>query len=269
MAAAFAHDLFEARHELASARGVEVAIGFVLAFVSSLLVVKPFLNYVRRSGFQAFAWYRIVAGVALLAAMYGAGWGRSMFSWLRRRFITGFFVMVPLFITVAALVWIFTVVDGLTTPLYDRLLGRRIPGLGMLSDGDRDHARGRRRDERLGRRLLVRGEDMLLRVPVFKTIYAPVKQLIAAFSPDSEIGLQAGRARGARDERLRDRLPDEGVHARPRTGARGPCRRVRADQQPVSRGRHRLPRDRALFPDIALKRAYVSFLPAAWHCRQS
>ena len=75
MAAAFAHDLFEARHELASARGVEVAIGFVMAFLSSALVVKPFLNYVRRSGFQAFAWYRIAAGVALVAAL-AAGWGR-------------------------------------------------------------------------------------------------------------------------------------------------------------------------------------------------
>ena len=76
MAAAFAHDLLEQRHALASARGVEIAIGFVLAFLSSLLVVKPFLNYVRRSGFQAFAWYRIAAGIALLAAIYGAGWGR-------------------------------------------------------------------------------------------------------------------------------------------------------------------------------------------------
>jgi len=75
MAAAFAHDLFEARHELASARGVEVAIGFVMAFISSALVVRPFLNYVRRSGFQAFAWYRIAAGLALAAAI-AAGWGR-------------------------------------------------------------------------------------------------------------------------------------------------------------------------------------------------
>jgi len=41
--------------------------------------------------------------------------------WLRRRFIAGFFVTVPLFISIAALVWIFTVVDGATTPLYDRL----------------------------------------------------------------------------------------------------------------------------------------------------
>ena len=48
--------------------------------------------------------------------------------WLRRSFIAGFFVTVPLFISVAAFVWIFGVVDGLTTPLYDRLLGRPDPG---------------------------------------------------------------------------------------------------------------------------------------------
>jgi uncharacterized membrane protein len=55
--------------------------------------------------------------------------------WLRRRFIAGFFVTVPLFITVAAIVWLFGVVDGLTTPLYDRLLGRHIPGLGLVTTG--------------------------------------------------------------------------------------------------------------------------------------
>jgi len=75
MAAAFAHDLLDARHELASARGVEVAIGFVMAFISSALVIKPFLGAVRRSGFQPFAWYRIAAGVVLLAALW-SGWGR-------------------------------------------------------------------------------------------------------------------------------------------------------------------------------------------------
>jgi undecaprenyl-diphosphatase len=73
MAAAFAHDLLEVRHNLGSARGLEIAIGFVMAFISSALVVKPFLSYVKRSGFAPFAWYRIAAGLALLAAI-GAGW---------------------------------------------------------------------------------------------------------------------------------------------------------------------------------------------------
>jgi undecaprenyl-diphosphatase len=75
MAAAFAHDLLEVRHDLASARGLEIAIGFVMAFLSSALVVRPFLNYVRRSGFQAFAWYRIAAGAALFV-LIAMGWGR-------------------------------------------------------------------------------------------------------------------------------------------------------------------------------------------------
>ncbi len=37
------------------------------------VVVKPFLNLVGRSGFAPFGWYRIAAGVALLAAL-AAGW---------------------------------------------------------------------------------------------------------------------------------------------------------------------------------------------------
>jgi undecaprenyl-diphosphatase len=73
MAAAFAHDLLEVRHELGSARGAEIAIGFVMAFISSALVIAPFLHYVRRSGFAPFAWYRIVLGLVLLAAVT-VGW---------------------------------------------------------------------------------------------------------------------------------------------------------------------------------------------------
>ncbi len=73
MAAAFAHDLLEVRHDLGAARGLEIAVGFVMAFLSSALVITPFLNYVRRSGFAPFAWYRIALGIALLAAA-AAGW---------------------------------------------------------------------------------------------------------------------------------------------------------------------------------------------------
>ena len=113
-----------------------------------------------------------------------------MWLWLRRRFLTGFFVTVPLFITVAALIWIFSVVDSLTTPLYDQVLGRRVPGLGILSTAIAIMLVGVVATNVLGRRLLTRVEEILLRVPVFKTIYSPLKQLIAAFSPDNESGFK-------------------------------------------------------------------------------
>ncbi len=110
--------------------------------------------------------------------------------WLRRSFIAGFFVLVPLFISVAAFIWIFNVVDGLTTPLYDRVLGRRIPGLGTASTAVAVLLVGAFATNVIGKRLLQRGEAILLRVPVFRTIYAPVKQLVVAFSPDNEYGFK-------------------------------------------------------------------------------
>jgi uncharacterized membrane protein len=110
--------------------------------------------------------------------------------WLRRNFIAGFFVTVPLFISVAAFIWIFGIVDGLTTPFYDRLLGRRIPGLGTLSTAAAIVLVGALATNVIGRRLLARAEGYLLRVPVFRTIYAPVKQLVLAFSPDNEFGFK-------------------------------------------------------------------------------
>ena len=113
-----------------------------------------------------------------------------MSQWLRRSFITGFFVTVPLFITVAALVWLFGVVDGLTTPIYNRLLGRRIPGLGVLSTMVVLLLVGAFARNVIGRRIVLRGESYLLRVPLFRSIYSPVRQLVAAFSPDNESGFK-------------------------------------------------------------------------------
>jgi uncharacterized membrane protein len=111
-------------------------------------------------------------------------------NWLRRSFIAGFFVTVPLFITVAAIIWIFGVVDGLTTPLYDRVIGYRVPGLGIVSTAAVILAVGAIASNVLGKRLLNQTDSILLRVPFFRTVYAPVKQLVVAFSPDNEYGFK-------------------------------------------------------------------------------
>jgi len=110
--------------------------------------------------------------------------------WLRRNFIAGFFVIVPLVISVAAFIWIFGIVDGLTSPFYERLLGRPVPGLGILTTAATILAVGTLATNVIGKRVLQRTESYLLRVPVFRTIYAPVKQLVVAFSPDNEFGFK-------------------------------------------------------------------------------
>ena len=110
--------------------------------------------------------------------------------WLRRSFIAGFFVTVPLFISVAALVWLFRIVDGLTEPMYAQLLGRRVSGLGIVTTAVGVLVAGAIGTNVIGKRLLQQAESYLLRVPVFRTIYAPVKQLVAAFSPNNEFGFK-------------------------------------------------------------------------------
>jgi uncharacterized membrane protein len=110
--------------------------------------------------------------------------------WLRRSFIAGFFVTVPLVISVAALIWIFRLIDGFVGPLYAAWLHRNVPGLGIVTTALVVLLVGVVATNVIGKRLLQKTEGYLLRVPVFRTIYAPVKQLIVAFSPDNEYGFK-------------------------------------------------------------------------------
>jgi uncharacterized membrane protein len=110
--------------------------------------------------------------------------------WLRRSFIAGFFVTVPLFISVAAILWLFRVVDGFVAPVFLKYLGREAPGLGIATTALAIVLVGAIATNVVGKRLLQRAEWLLLHVPLFRSIYAPVKQLVVAFSPDNEHGFK-------------------------------------------------------------------------------
>lgn len=60
-------ELVKNRHELLNGQGVglgAIGLGFIVAFIVALLVVKWFVGVVTRYGFVPFAWYRIIAGTA-------------------------------------------------------------------------------------------------------------------------------------------------------------------------------------------------------------
>jgi undecaprenyl-diphosphatase len=69
MAGAFAYDLYKSHGQMGSGHAVLIAIGFAVSFVSAWVVVKSFLNYVSRHGFELFAWWRVIVGVLGLAAL--------------------------------------------------------------------------------------------------------------------------------------------------------------------------------------------------------
>jgi len=113
-----------------------------------------------------------------------------VFGWFRRTFITGFFVVVPLVVSVVALVWLVRWADGLTAGWEERFGLSDIPGLGLVLTVAIVLLAGVFATNVIGRRVLARGDQLLLQVPLFRTIYAPVKQLITAFSPDSDAGFK-------------------------------------------------------------------------------
>jgi undecaprenyl-diphosphatase len=73
MLGAFTLDLYKNRDALSFDDGMIIAVGFVAAFVSALLVVGSLLNFVSRRGFAPFAIWRILIGLAGLVGL--AIWG--------------------------------------------------------------------------------------------------------------------------------------------------------------------------------------------------
>jgi len=69
MVAATGYDLLKSRDALSAADVPIFAVGFAVAFVSALAVIRAFIGYVARHSFTAFAWYRIVAGTLLLLSL--------------------------------------------------------------------------------------------------------------------------------------------------------------------------------------------------------
>lgn len=70
MAGAFAYDLYKNRDVLDVSALGEIAVGFVMAFITAVLVVKWVLGYVSKHGYALFGWWRIIVGSVALAFLF-------------------------------------------------------------------------------------------------------------------------------------------------------------------------------------------------------
>jgi undecaprenyl-diphosphatase len=69
MVGAFVYDLYKSRADMTMDHSYIIAIGFVVSFITAIIVVKAFLNYVTRNGFTFFAWWRVIVGTLGLIAL--------------------------------------------------------------------------------------------------------------------------------------------------------------------------------------------------------
>ena len=73
MVAATVYDLYKNRDSLDAGSFGIIAIGFVVAFIAALIVVKSVIAFISRHGFVPFAYYRIALGVTMLAFLFWRG----------------------------------------------------------------------------------------------------------------------------------------------------------------------------------------------------
>ncbi len=101
---------------------------------------------------------------------------------LKKTFFSGLVVVVPIVITVLALYWLFNFLDGFFSPLLHHTLGIEIAGLGILAEIVFIFLVGLVTTNVIGSRLLKILQDFLIRIPVVKSIYPAVRQIVEAFS---------------------------------------------------------------------------------------
>jgi uncharacterized membrane protein len=112
-------------------------------------------------------------------------------NWFKVRFIAGFFFTVPVVAT-AYILWIFWVkIDDIFGPMYERLFGRPVPGLGFMTAAAIILLMGTIARNVVGRRVLALGDRVLLKVPIYRRLYPSVKMLIDAFSPERRNSFKA------------------------------------------------------------------------------
>ena len=101
---------------------------------------------------------------------------------VRRQFLSGVLVVVPLILTYVVLRFLFDVVDGILLPVVEKLLGYTIPGLGIIATLLIILLTGFFTRSLLGGTLYKYGDQIMARIPIIRIIYMAAKQLIEAIT---------------------------------------------------------------------------------------
>jgi uncharacterized membrane protein len=117
---------------------------------------------------------------------------RSRWSRFLRKFrdilIAGLVVTVPIGLTIWIFAWLFTQIDQLLRPLVKLVFGREIVGVGFGVIVIVVLIVGAIATNNLGKRIIRWGESLLGKIPITRTIYDGIRQIIQSFSDPGKTG---------------------------------------------------------------------------------
>ena len=101
---------------------------------------------------------------------------------IRKNIFSGLLLVIPLVITILVIRAVFNFLDSLLLPYLQPQLGYWVPGIGILITFFAIYLIGIMVTNFIGRKLVNKGELFLLKIPIAKSIYGSVKQIIETFS---------------------------------------------------------------------------------------
>jgi uncharacterized membrane protein len=108
---------------------------------------------------------------------------KTFWSVFRAAFGRGLVVIVPLVITFLVLNVLFTAVDGIASPIFDRIFERHIPGIGFITMIVLILIVGSISRNLIARTIFRSMERLISTVPLARTIYTAMKDIINALQP--------------------------------------------------------------------------------------
>jgi uncharacterized membrane protein len=109
---------------------------------------------------------------------------------IERWFLSGIAVVLPVAVTVFVLIWLFNLLDGILRNLIDRLFGINIPGLGLLVLIVIIFLVGIFTSNFIGRKITGWFQKIIGKIPLFKTVYNPVRKIISGLSGEKTESFQ-------------------------------------------------------------------------------
>lgn len=101
---------------------------------------------------------------------------------MRNQFLIGLVVAVPLVVTYLVLAWLFNTVDEILQPTIRNIAGNSLPGAGLVATIILIYILGLISSNVFGKQLIRYGENMLNRIPLVRTLYSSIKQVMENFS---------------------------------------------------------------------------------------
>ncbi len=104
---------------------------------------------------------------------------------LKRYFLSGILVVVPIILTYIVLRFLFTTIDDILQPTLEHFLGYYLPGLGLVTTLLLILLAGVVTRSYVGHKLYQLGDRLLARLPIIRTVYMAAKQLLEAITGPS------------------------------------------------------------------------------------